>query len=152
MKVLESFPEYYKSFLELALKRDIQIKLSIRDSNKYKLIPEKDDFWINDFEKKYPKMTSSVLESIGLKFQALFLPKIAGRSLSIVPEKKQEDSKSSEDNNKTATEIKPEGEDDKKSSESDISIIKNDYIQKGLDKMKDRRLTLQQQSASKTDP
>ena len=64
LKILESFPEYHKQFLELAVERDIQNKLSIRESNKYKLIPERDEFWDIDNEKKYPKMTVRLLDSL----------------------------------------------------------------------------------------
>ena len=66
LKILESFPEYHKQFLELAVERDIQNKLSIRESNKYKLIPERDEFWDIDNEKKYPKMTVRLLDSLTL--------------------------------------------------------------------------------------
>lgn len=64
LKILESFPEYHKQFLELAVERDIQNKLSIRESNKYKLISERDEFWDVDNEKQYPKMTVRLLDSL----------------------------------------------------------------------------------------
>lgn len=83
VKILETFPEYHRQFQELAIERDVQNKLSIRESDKFKYIQKSDEFWSKDQEVQYPKMTRKLQQSFKIGKDKLKIDEFSLRNIAV---------------------------------------------------------------------